>query len=102
MNNQDAMPVDPIPETPSTAAPSVAEPVTTPAPVAQVSAPSEGFLGLDSTNLRRLIYVALILIIALVAFYMTRPSKKQKFDMLDVTADAGRQRVGKDSQKEIG
>jgi len=61
--------------------------------------------GTNSTNARRIIYVALILSIAIVAFYMTRPSKKQKFDMLDVTAGevASRQKLSKDSQnKDVG
>ncbi len=42
-----------------------------------------------SSNIRRVVYVGLILIITFFAFYMTRPSKKQKFDMLDMTASHG-------------
>ncbi len=42
----------------------------------------------SSTNIRRIIYVGLILIITVFAFYMTRPSKRQKFDMLDMTANS--------------
>ena len=49
-------------------------------------APSVSDFG--GSNSRRVIYVALILVIALGAFYMTRPSKRMKnFDMLDVTAE---------------
>lgn len=42
----------------------------------------------SSTNIRRIIYVGLILVITVFAFYMTRPSKRQKFDMLDMTANS--------------
>ncbi len=61
---------------------------------------------MDSTNARRIVYVVLILGIAIAAFYLTRPSQKQKFDMLDVTAaDTAhvRQRLEKEGQhKDIG
>ncbi|NUM88603.1 MAG: hypothetical protein HUU37_05300 [Bdellovibrionales bacterium] len=41
---------------------------------------------LSGTNMRRAIYVGLILVITVFAFYMTRPARKQRFDMLDTTA----------------
>lgn len=40
----------------------------------------------SASNIRRIVYVALIVAIAGMAFYMTRPAKKHKFDMLDATA----------------
>ncbi len=43
----------------------------------------------SSTNMRRVIYVTLILGIALAAFYVTRPVKRAGFDMLDVTTQNG-------------
>lgn len=104
--------VDPIPETTpasemapaSTSTPSTPD---EPKPVAETQHEPKELLttGANSTNVRRIIYVALILSIAVVAFYMTRPSKKQKFDMLDVTAGevAARQKLSKDTQsKDVG
>ena len=97
--------MDPIPETPAAPAPMAQELVVTQSPKAG-SESGIGASALDSANIRRVIYVAMILSIALVAFYMTRPSKKQKFDMLDVTTSdtSARQRLGdKDSHhKDIG
>ncbi len=79
------MQMDPIPETP-------ARPAVTPKPKALVPKENtkpqilQDLLGPGSSaNVRRIIYVSLILLIGGVAFYMTRSSKKKKFDMLDVT-----------------
>lgn len=80
--------MDPIPDTSEPEAAPVASTVT---PVAQpvVTAPSS-FLDTigdsSNANLRRIIYVFLIVAIGGLAFYFTRPSRKQKIDMLDVTA----------------
>ena len=77
--------VQPKVETPP---PAQIQPKVTEPTIARESAESaDGFW--TSTNIRRVVYVGLILIITFFAFYMTRPSKKQKFDMLDVTASHG-------------
>lgn len=110
-----AAPADPIPETPTYTPPPVAESqppqqMDTPSaprqqPAATVS--TGGVFDFSNTaNLRRIIYVALILIIGIVAFVMTRSSKKKSFDMLDVTTDTTgtRPKLGGDvdNQKNIG
>lgn len=89
----DAPPADPIPETPSYSAPPVQEaPAVTnqvsPAPKQEMNASGGGMFDFSNTaNLRRLIYVVLILVIGIVAFFMTKSTKKKSFDMLDVTTD---------------
>jgi hypothetical protein len=110
-----AAPVDPIPETPAYTPPPVAEtppqqmdsppPAQRQQPAAAVS--SGGMFDFSNTaNLRRIIYVALILVIGIVAFVMTRSSKKKSFDMLDVTTDTTgtRPKLGGDvdNHKNIG
>lgn len=83
-------PVMPPPEMAKTVE-KIAEP---PATVANTATQDDGGSSiLSGTNLRRIIYVGLILVIVTFAFYVTRPSKKQKFDMLDMTsahADGGK------------
>lgn len=107
--------VDPIPDT-STPPPAAVEniqppaAVTTPPAVVTEKPKAEPYKAQElataggNSNFRRIIYVVLILTIAGVAFYMTRPSKKQKFDMLDVTSvDAARSKLPKDNQnKSVG
>lgn len=70
-------------------------------PVAAADTVQSG--GLDSTNLRRILYGIAILLIGGLAFYFTRPNKK-KFDMLDMTTQdsAPRPKLGnpKDSHKQ--
>lgn len=70
-------------------------------PVAATESVQSG--GLDSTNLRRILYGIAILLIGGLAFYFTRPNKK-KFDMLDMTTQdsAPRPKLGnpKDSHKQ--
>jgi hypothetical protein len=105
----EAVPADPIPETPSYTPPAE---TTQPPPVVATkpaTVSSGGMFDLSNTaNLRRLIYVALILVIGIVAFVMTRSSKKKSFDMLDVTTDTTgtgeRPKLGGDvdSHKNIG
>jgi nucleoid-associated protein YgaU len=88
-----AQPADPIPETPdfSVAQPSEVTHVPPPAmvenPAAVVDeAPRASFIDFNnSANVRRAVYIALIVLIGCVAFYMTRSPKKKNFDMLDVT-----------------
>ena len=94
-------PPTPAPAPVAVVAPKVEEPVnssplpqmntqidkkTTPAKVAAPPTSDDLF---NSTNMRRAIYVTLILGIALAAFYVTRPSKRSGFDMLDVTTQDG-------------
>ena len=85
--------VDPIPETPAP----IVEPVQEPVPFAQpeIKAPeaetgatmgAASFFS-NSANVRRMIYVAAILLIGIAAFFLTRSSKKKSFDMLDVTTN---------------
>lgn len=111
-----APPADPIPETPSYTPPPVAEnppaqEMNTPPPATRQQAPatvsSGGMFDFSNTaNLRRIIYVALILVIGIVAFVMTRSTKKKSFDMLDVTTDTTgtRPKLGGDvdNHKNIG
>lgn len=87
--------VDPIPETPAPIVEPVQEPVPfTPAqPEVQAPAGETGaamgaasFFS-NSANVRRMIYVAAILLIGIAAFFLTRSSKKKGFDMLDVTTN---------------
>jgi hypothetical protein len=99
---------DPIPDT-SVAAntePPASQPeMATDMPKTPAFQAQEALTTGGNSNMRRIIYVVLILTIAGVAFYMTRPSKKQKFDMLDVTSGdtAGRSKLSKDSQnKNVG
>jgi hypothetical protein len=105
----EAVPADPIPETPSYTPPAE---TTQPPPVVATkpaTVSTGGMFDLSNTaNLRRIIYVALILVIGIVAFIMTRSSKKKSFDMLDVTTDTTgtgeRPKLGGDvdSHKNIG
>lgn len=97
-------PVDPIPETPSFQE-SLAQPVPSPAtnqPADVLSAPQDSFT--NSANIRRMVYVGLILLIGALAFFMTRTKKKKGFDMLDVTANdtsSGRAKLSpKDNQRQ--
>lgn len=104
-------PVDPIPETPSfqdslaqpaiPAEPAPAQPSST---VAESPAPQAQSALANSANIRRLVYVGLILLIGGLAFYMTRSKKKKGFDMLDVTTNdttAGRPKLApKDTQQQ--
>lgn len=77
--------VDPIPETP-TFSDSNAEPSSVAQPEFEPKAlPESTSIFSNSANLRRVIYVVLILLIGGLAFYLTRSSKKKGFDMLDVT-----------------
>jgi hypothetical protein len=92
--------VDPIPETPApVAVPPAAEPVVQ---KAEPTMRSED-VGSDSANMRRILYVCLVALIAGAAFYFTSKKRKPKFDMLDMTAadTAERPKLGavKDSQK---
>lgn len=103
-------PIDPIPETP---AKPVAEAPPLPAPVAEAPKPfpqasnassarvESSDTGSSNSSLRRILYVALILLIGGAAFYFTRTPKRSKVDMLDLNAEAGsRQKLpAKDSQK---
>lgn len=95
-------PVDPIPETPvapepapEPVAPVVAEaPRAAPAPEPEISS--------SNALTRPIIYAVLVLLILGVGFYFTRSPKKNKVDMLDITAadGAGRPKLAtKDSQK---
>jgi hypothetical protein len=101
-------PVDPTPEI-STQQESTAEPVTRQAvtqPAEKVNAAAAQASLSSSANVRRLVYVGLILLIGALAFFLTRP-KKKGFDMLDVTAKdstAGRLKLTpKDTQhQDIG
>ncbi len=112
-----AAPADPIPETPAY---TPSSPVTESSPPQQMDTPppasrqqpgatvsSGGMFDFSNTaNLRRIIYVALILVIGIVAFVMTRSTKKKSFDMLDVTTDTTgtRPKLGGDvdNHKNIG
>ncbi|MGZ6468770.1 MAG: hypothetical protein ACXWQJ_15830, partial [Bdellovibrionota bacterium] len=87
--------MDPIPETieSETPAPSAVTAVTPPAPVTQpvVTPPApvsmmDKITDSNNANLRRLIYILLIGFIGGAAFYFTRPQRRSKIDMLDVTA----------------
>lgn len=102
-----AQPADPIPETPDFSAAQPAPEVTHALPPAAVDnpaamveeAPKASFIDFNnSANVRRAIYIVLILLIGCVAFYMTRSPKKKNFDMLDVTTSdtSGRSKL-KDS-----
>lgn len=105
--------MDPIPETPEAevAAPAPT-PITQSAAVNSLTAPASTSI-LDvigdgsNANVRRIIYVLLIVGIGGLAFYFTRPSRKQKIDMLDVTAGSTapspRSKLGKENnRKSIG
>ncbi|MCO5142420.1 MAG: hypothetical protein M9962_04950 [Oligoflexia bacterium] len=108
-------PADPIPDMGAAAdARSMAEPTqVAPPPPAYTpqelatSSTDEGsasFLG-STTNLRRVVFVALVVIIGLVAFFMTGSKRKKKFDMLDVTSTdtAGRPKLQKNANnKDVG
>jgi hypothetical protein len=91
--------MDPLGETPEqeipTPAPSAVTRVTpvTPAPqevvTHEIQAPAtmmDKITDSNNANLRRIIYVLLIVSIGGAAFYFTRPTRKSKIDMLDVTA----------------
>lgn len=112
---------DPIPETPEASpapvvnsAPPAPMPaaVAEPAPAAPAPMTAKSLIEdneSNNANLRRILYVALIVAIGGLAFYFTRPSKKQRIDMLDVTTGASAPRSklpsapGKDgSRKSIG
>lgn len=89
-----AQPADPIPETPdfSTAQPAPEVTHATPPPMMENPAavaeetPKASLIDFNnSANVRRAVYIALIVLIGCVAFYMTRSPKKKNFDMLDVT-----------------
>lgn len=55
-------------------------------PVAEVMSVDSG----TTNNTRRIVYVGMILAIAMGAFYMTRPSKRQRnFEMMDISPDQG-------------
>ena len=99
--------VDPIPETPAP----IVEPVQEPVPFAQpevkatetetgATMGAASFFS-NSANVRRMIYVAAILLIGVAAFFLTRSSKKKSFDMLDVTTNtmSPRPSFRKDSDK---
>lgn len=91
---------DPIPETPTAESTAAVAPVvpaeptsasapespSTPAMEATGTTTDSSIAGFDTENpnLRRILYVGLIVLIGGLAFYFTRPSKK-KVDMLDVT-----------------
>lgn len=102
-DSQSVMP-DPIPETPPAPSSAVA-PVEMATPAIQgEETGSGGFFGMDSTNVRRVVYLLAILLIGGLAFYFTRP-KKKSFDMLDPTNQDDshqRPRFGgpKDNQKQ--
>lgn len=91
--------MDPIPETPSAQPaplPVMEAPKPTPTAVARIEAPENS----SNSNLRRILYVVLILGIGGAAFYFTRTPKHPKMDMLDMNADAARPKLTpKDSQK---
>lgn len=98
LNSQTAAPMDappvadPIPETPTYTPPPVQEaPVVNNqlqnAPRQEMSASGGMFDFSNTANVRRIIYVVLILVIGIVAFVMTKSAKKKSFDMLDVTTD---------------
>jgi hypothetical protein len=76
----------PVPEQPKAVEAPKPQPQVAAPPRLEEPAPSSGDGFWNSTNIRRVVYVGLILIITFFAFYMTRPSKKQKFDILDMTA----------------
>jgi len=92
---------DPIPETPTTTS-EFAPMEELEQPVA-LDARGAGFFD-NSTNVRRVVYISLILLIGALAFYFTRSSNKKSFDMLDVTTSdtsAARPKFGgKDSHKQ--
>lgn len=77
------VPPDPIPETPPAPPPAAVAPPT--APAAQMDVPETGS---SNSNLRRILYIVLIVSIGGAAFYFTRTPKRPKVDMLDLNADA--------------
>lgn len=88
MSEMDSTPPAPVAATP-TPAPA---PAPAPAPVSKVTPaqPDNSFLDnfteSGNANIRRILYVLLIVGIGGLAFYFTRPTRKSKIDMLDVTA----------------
>lgn len=79
--------LDPIPETPATTSPVALN--NNPADHGTVMKGVPAFVSAffaNSVNVRRGIYVVVILLIGAVAFVLTRP-KKKNFDMLDVTTN---------------
>ena len=77
--------MDPIPETPASApAPVASKPLAQSVPEKNVV--SEMMSESGNANTRRMLYVSLIVLIGSLAFYFTRTGKRQKIDMLDVTA----------------
>lgn len=95
-------PMDPIPDTASQ--PETVAPTTEPyVPQDLATAGGDGNASPSSTNTRRIIYIALILLVGGLAFYFTRP-KKKSFDMLDATTNdlgTGRQKLGSEQKKDI-
>jgi len=96
-------PMDPIPETSSEPAASPAPEPYVPQDLATVGGEASALTSSSSTNTRRIIYIALILLVGGLAFYFTRP-KKKSFDMLDATTNdlgSGRQKLGSEQKKDI-